>query len=119
VALPLFLLAAGIGLLFSMASIVAVDVRRVADKGLELVMYLVPVIYAGDVPHPFIQAVIPWNPLTYLVCSARDIVIWGRLYDGQFGAAGYAVASGLALVVFLFSWRLFFLGEARIVERML
>ncbi len=115
VVLPLFLLGAGLGLLFSMFSVVAVDVRRGADMALGLVMYLTPVVYGRDLPNELLQKVIRWNPLTYLVGSARDIILEGRLYD----TGGYAAASVLSLVVFVVSWRLFFLAEDRLVERMI
>jgi lipopolysaccharide transport system permease protein len=115
VVLPLFLLGAGLGLLFSMFSVVAVDLRRGADMALGLAMYLTPVVYGRDVPSKLLQEVVRWNPLTYLVCSARDILLQGRLYD----ARGYAAASVLAVAVFAVSWRLFFLSEDKIVERMI
>jgi hypothetical protein len=41
-------------------------------------------------------------------------VLYGRLYD----PAGYAICALLSVVVFLLSWRLFFVGEDRLVERM-
>ncbi len=115
VVLPLFLLGAGLGLLFSMVSVVAVDLQRAADAVLALAMYLTPVVYGAGVPSGLLQTVIRWNPLTYLVCSARDIILDGRLFEPR----GYAAASALALFVFALSWRLFYLAEDRLVERMI
>jgi len=62
-----------------------------------------------------IQTLIKWNPLTYLVCSARDIIIYGRLYDVQ----GYAICTGLSFLCFLVSWRLFYVSENKLIERMI
>lgn len=114
VVLPLFFLAAAVGLVVSLISAVAYDLRRVVDLGMGVLMYSVPVIYSGDVQHGLVQAVNRWNPLTYLVCSCRDIVIYGRLYHPK----GYFIAAGLSLVCLLVSWRVFYVSEDRLVERL-
>jgi len=79
-------------------------------------MFVTPVIYDADrITSPAVQTIIKWNPLTYLVCSSRDIILWGRLYD----PAGYFVCTALSLVLFLTSWRLFHVSEHKLIERML
>lgn len=115
VMLPLFFLGAAIGLVSSMISIVAVDISRIINMGMGLLMYITPVIYSDKVDSQLALTIIKWNPLTYLVCSARDIVIYGKLYN----APGYFICSGLSLVLFMISWRLFFVSEDRIIERMI
>lgn len=115
VALPLFMLASALGLILSMVSIVAVDVNRIFNRGLGLLMYATPIIYTNKVPSPFVQQVIKYNPLTYLVCSARDIVIYGELYEPR----GYFICAAASLVFFVISWRLFFVSEDKIIERMI
>ena len=115
VALPLFLLGSALGLVLSMVSIVAVDVNRVVNRGLGLLMFATPIIYTKNVPSPFVQRMIALNPLTYLVCSARDIVIYGRLYE----PAGYFICAAASVVLFIISWRLFFVSEHQIIERMI
>ena len=52
--------------------------------------------------------------MTYLVCSVRDIVIYGRLYD----ATGYFICAGISFLLFMVSWRLFYVSENKIIERM-
>ena len=115
VALPLFLLAAALGLIASMFAVVAVDLSNTLTMGMGLLLYATPIIYARDVPSPFIQTLVKWNPLTYLVCSARDIIITGELYS----PVGYAICSGISVALFFLSWRLFFVSEQRLVERIL
>jgi lipopolysaccharide transport system permease protein len=115
VVLPLFFLGGAIGLVVSMISIVAVDISRMINMGMGLMMYLTPVIYSDKVNSQFAQSIIKWNPLTYLVCSARDIVIYGRLYD----AKGYFICVALSFLLFMISWRLFYVSEDRIIERMI
>lgn len=113
VVLPLFFLGAGIGLIGSMISVVAVDVTKLTNVVLGLLMWITPVIYADNIPHPLLKTLIAWNPLTYLVCSARDIVLKGELYE----PTGYLIASGLSFFLFMMSWRLFFISEDRLTER--
>jgi lipopolysaccharide transport system permease protein len=115
VALPLFLLAAAMGLVMSMINVVATDIQRIVSVGMGFLMYLTPVIYSSDVSNPLVRLVNRWNPLTYLVCSARDIILFGRLYDTQ----GYAITTALSVVAFLFAWRLFYVSEGKVVERMI
>jgi lipopolysaccharide transport system permease protein len=111
----LFFLAAAVGLMVSMVSVVAIDISRAINMLMGLLMWITPVIYSDRIENPVVQGLIKWNPLTYLVCSARDIVIYGRLYD----TAGYFICSGLSLLVFMISWRLFYVSEDRIIERMI
>ena len=115
VVLPLFFVGAAIGLIASMISIVAVDISRIINMGMGLMMYITPVIYSDKVDNHVAQSIIKWNPLTYLVCSARDIIIYGRLYQFK----GYLFCAMLSLVFFMISWRLFYVSEDRIVERMI
>ncbi|MFO1490472.1 MAG: ABC transporter permease [Kiritimatiellia bacterium] len=115
VALPLFFLAAGIGLFVAMISVVAVDISRFITLGISLLMYVTPVIHDGKAEQPVLRAVIRWNPLTHLVCSCRDMLLFGRLSD----PTAYFWSALFALGVFLLSWRLFFLSEDQLVERMI
>lgn len=115
VALPLFFLGAGAGLVVSMIGVVAVDISRAAGLVIGLLMFVTPVIYSDQVNNELLRTVIRWNPLTYLVCSCRDIILFGRLYHPM----GYAFAAVLALLAFLVSWRLFYVSEDKLIERMI
>ncbi len=114
VILPLFFLGAAIGLIVSMISIVAVDLDRIVSMGFGLMMYTTPLIYSDKIDSQFIRWLIQWNPLTYLVCSARDIIIYGRLYN----TTGFFICAGISFLLFLISWRLFYISENTIIERM-
>jgi len=115
VALPLFFLGAAIGLVSSMISVVAVDISRIINMAMGLAMYITPVIYSDKVDNPLARSIIKWNPLTYLVCSCRDIIIYGELY----GRVGYFICALLAFLLFMIAWRLFYVSEDRIIERMI
>ena len=65
--------------------------------------------------NPVVKAMITWNPLTYLICSCRDIVIYGRLY----GPLAYAATAVFSFLFFMMAWRLFYVSEDRLIERMI
>ncbi len=115
VLLPLFLAGAAIGLIASVFGAVTVDVRRGLDLTLGMMIWLSPIIYSSKIQSSTLITISGYNPLTYLVCSARDIVLYGRLYD----TGGYLLSSLLALVLFLYACRVFYVAETRLVERML
>ena len=115
VVLPLFFLGAAVGLVVSMISVVSVDVDRIINVGLGLMMWITPVIYSDKVNSQLVQTLIAWNPLTYLVCSARDIIIYGSLYN----VTGYFLCASVSFLVFMISWRLFYVSENKIIERMI
>lgn len=114
VALPLFFLATAVGLIVSMVSVVAYDVSRLVDIAMSILMYTTPIIYSPNSSSHVLQMINRWNPLTYLVCSCRDIIIYGQLYHPR----GYFIAASLSLVLFMISWRLFYVSEDKLIERM-
>jgi len=71
---------------------------------LGFLMFLTPVVYTPDAAKGLARYVVDWNPLTYLVCSARDVVLYGRLYNPGM----YFLWAGIAVFLFLISWRLFY-----------
>ena len=115
VILPLFFLAAAIGLVVSMLSVLSLDVDKVANVLLGLTMWVTPVIYSENAGSDLVRMIIKWNPLTYLVCSARDIIIHGYLYN----TGGYFFCASLSFLLFMISWRLFYISEDKIIERMI
>jgi len=115
VVLPLFFLGAAIGLIFSMISIVAVDINRIVNSIMAMLIWATPIIYSNKVANPFIQFIIKWNPLTYLICSARDIIIYGRLYN----TTGYLLCAIFSFLLFMISWRLFYVSENKLIEKMI
>ena len=115
VLLPLFMTGAAIGLIASVFGAVTVDVRRGLDLILGMMIWLSPIIYSSAIQSSTLTTISRYNPLTYLVCSARDIILYGRLYD----TGGYLLSSLLALILFLYACRVFYVAETRLVERML
>ena len=115
VIIPLFLFGSGIGLVVSMINVVAIDISRAISMVLALGLYLTPIIYSNEFGNEFVQAIIKWNPLTYLICSCRDLIIYGTFYS----TSGYIVSSIFSFLFFMISWRLFYVSEHQLVERMI
>lgn len=115
VALPLFFLGAAIGLVVSVVSVVASDISSVISTLLGFALYVTPVIYAADTQNSFLQKVTELNPLTYLIGAVRDMTIYGRIdhFDR------YVFVSVIAFLLFMFSWRLFFVSEDKVIEKMI
>ena len=115
VILPMFFLGAAFGLIFSMISIVAVDINKIANFGLGLLMFATPVLYSQEFGSDILKTVMRWNPLTYFVCSARNIMVKGTLYQPN----AYFLCAAISFVLFMFAWRLFYVSENKIIERMI
>lgn len=113
--LPLFFFGSGIGLVISVIGVVAEDISKGMSLFMGLLMYITPVIYAPDTGNAFFQKVIAWNPLTYLVGAVRDLIVYGRFDSWE----GYIYSASISLVVFLLSWRFFYMAEHKVIEKMI
>lgn len=112
--LPLLFLGAGTGMLLAVTSVVARDTGRAFGALLGFLMYLTPVIYSPETKSELLRQVIMWNPMTYLVGGSRDIILFGSLGSLK----GYMPSALFSLLFFLLSWRLFYLSENKVVERL-
>jgi lipopolysaccharide transport system permease protein len=112
---PVFFIGAGLGLIMSVLAVVAEELKRAASILVGLIIYITPVIYASNVQDPRLLKIIKWNPLTYLVGNVRDLVLYGKMDHVD----RFFYATLLALFVFLFSWRFFFISEDRVIEKIL
>jgi lipopolysaccharide transport system permease protein len=112
--IPLTLFATGVGLIVAMVSVVAVDIDRVLTVFWALVLWLTPVVYARRDVDGLLGTVVEWNPMTYLVTAPRSLI----LGNGIGHVTGFAVASGLALVLVLVATRLFHVSQPQLVERL-
>ena len=114
VALPVFFLAGSVGLVLSLFSIVTSDVKRVSGVVTKFLIWTVPVLYSSNVENPLLGMIVNGNPLTYLICSMRDMILYGTLYNPPV----YFAISAISFIMFLISWRIFFVSEQQLVEKM-
>jgi lipopolysaccharide transport system permease protein len=113
--LPLFFLGSSIGLLTSIITVVAPDINRGIGFFMGLLLYITPVIYSPKIDNPILQTVIRWNPLTYLVGGMRDAIIYGHIDHIE----RYLISAVITFFIFLISWRIFFVTEQKIIEKMI
>ncbi len=113
--LPLTLVGVAMGLVLSVLGSIARDLTPLVTQILGLVMYLTPVIYVqSSVQNPFVQKLIQWNPLTYLVDLPRTLVGSGTADNiGMF-----ALMSIGAVLVLCVAVRIFYLLEDLVAERL-
>lgn len=113
--LPIFFIGSAIGLFASIIEVVASDINKVITFMIGLLLFITPVIYSSKVQNPFLQQMIKWNPLTYLIGGARDMIIYGKMEHIN----TYLICAGVAFLLFLFSWRIFYITEQRVIEKMI
>lgn len=115
-AIPLFLLGAGLGLFVSVITVVAQDLSTIIGMAMGILFYLTPIVYvAPTVESEVLRRIIDLNPLTYLIGGMRDVILYGHM-DHPFR---YFICVIVSIFVFLLSWRLFFVSEDKVVEKML
>lgn len=111
--IPLLLLTLGLGFLLSLLNALFRDIANIVTVAVTFLLFLTPVLYPPPAGRAF-QLLNQFNPLSPLVTGPRDLVIVGHLTD----PVGFAWAGLASLAVFLLSWRLFHLAQARMTERM-
>jgi lipopolysaccharide transport system permease protein len=113
--IPIFFIGAGLGLIVSVFTAIANQTKKVTNLLMGLVIYITPIIYSSDVSDPRLRKVITWNPLTYLVGDVRDLILHGEIqYINR-----YLFSILLSIFIFIVSWRLFFISEDKVIERMI
>lgn len=115
-ALPLLFLGAGFGLCISVISVVASDLVNFFNIILGLFFYITPVIYiSSTVNSEVLRTIIEINPLTYLVGGVRDLIIYGNIeYWDKF-----IILSIFSFIFFMLAWRLFYVSEDKVIEKMI
>jgi len=102
----------GLGFIVSLLNGIIRDVANILTISITFLMFLTPVLYVK--PQTGILALVAkYNPLYYMVCAGRDLLITGRLSE-PLGTVAFA---GFSLVVFIFGLLIFHLTETRIAER--
>jgi lipopolysaccharide transport system permease protein len=113
--LPIFFIGSAIGLFSCVIEVVATDINKGIAFLMTLLMFITPVIYSSRIKSPFLQQLIPWNPLTYLIGGPRDLIIYGHMQHIE----RYLICSGVAFLLFLVAWRVFYVTEQRVIEKMI
>jgi lipopolysaccharide transport system permease protein len=109
---PLVLFTLALALPLSVISGIFRDVMHVLPILTTLLLFLLPVLYPS--PEAGVIAVINrFNPLAHLIAGGRDLLIFGTFSNPK----GFLWSSLFSFLFFLFTWRVFFLSEPKIAER--
>lgn len=112
--LPMILLGVGIGLILSVVGAVARDVTVILTNLINLLMYITPVIYTAQFSQPLLQALVRWNPLTYLVDAPRSLFMLGRVPH----PSGFVLSIIFSLIITWLGIHAFYLIKDKVTERL-
>lgn len=110
--IPLILLTLGLGFMLSILNAIVRDTSQIITFAVTFLLFATPVLYPAPTIEP-IATLNRINPIASLVIGARDLVIEGGLTQPN----EFMYASIFSLVLFLFSWRMFYIIEPKIAER--
>lgn len=113
--IPIFLLAASLGLMVSILSTLTSDVSRIASFFLSLLMFITPVIYDSSEKVVWLQQCNLYNPLTYLITAPRDLILTGTMSNPFY----YIVSIVMAILLFMVALRFFYISEKKVIEKMI
>ncbi|MBT0664544.1 ABC transporter permease [Geobacter pelophilus] len=110
--IPIFLLTFGLGCLLSLISVLFRDIGNLINLGFTGILFITPILYPMR-EDSLLSRLNYWNPLNYLINVPRDLLLKGSTSDTQ----PFLITSIFCLVLFLTCWRLFFLAQTKIAER--
>lgn len=113
--IPIFLIAASLGMIVSIVSTITLDMQRIATFLLSLLMFITPVIYSSKLNLSLVNTIIYYNPLTYIVCGPRDLILYGKMDNISF----YWICILLSILMFIMALRFFFVSEKKVIEKMI
>ncbi len=111
--LPLIFLGTGLGLIFSVLKIVAIDFTTVFDTSLEFLKYVTPIVFATTVNSGILQTIMKYNPLTYLINFPRALLLNQGFPDFNL----FLICSICSLLFLIFSYRFFTISSPVVFEK--
>ena len=111
-AIPVMLLALGLGFIISLLNGVFRDVANILAFCMTLLMFVTPIFYIKPVDG-LLAKMTQFNLLYYLISVPRDIILFERTLEWK----GFLFSSIAAVLVFVVCILVFHLTETRIAER--
>ncbi|WP_319587450.1 ABC transporter permease [uncultured Desulfobulbus sp.] len=112
--LPIIMLGVGLGLILSVVGAVARDLTGMFTTLINLLMYVTPVVYTAQFSHPLLNAIVLWNPLTYLVDAPRSLFVMGRMS----APTGFSLAILFSIAILWLGIHAFYLIKDKVTERL-
>lgn len=102
VLVPLSLLTLGLAWFLAALGVYVRDVTQITQVVTTILLFVSPVFFPVSAIFEAFQAPIRWNPLTFLIEQAREVLVWGNLPD--FGGL-FAYTGGALLLAWLgYAW---------------
>jgi lipopolysaccharide transport system permease protein len=106
------MLTLGMGFILALLNGIMRDTGSIITLMMTFLMFLTPILYVK--PSSGILAVATlYNPIYYLIASARELILAGTLTD----AGGFIISACASAVIFMVSLVIFHLTETRVAER--
>lgn len=109
---PIILLTIGVGFYTSIFQVIFKDTINFVNLTLSFLLFLIPIMYQTPVKG-LLHVLNIYNPLYYLVCVPRDLIIFGRTDS----LIPFLLSSLFAFIFFIFGWFFFYLSETKLAER--
>ncbi len=113
--LPIIFLGIGLGLIFSVLKIVALDFTTLFDNSLELLKFITPVVFATTVNNSILQSIMKYNPLTYLINFPRSVL----LNQGFPDLNVFLICAVSSFLFLVFSYRFFTISSPVVFEKII
>jgi len=111
--IPVYLIMTGLGFILSLATGVLRDIPNILNLALTAFMLLTPILYPINGNNLLADANV-WNPFNYLINVPRDFIVKGHTSF----LVEFLCASIFSVVVFYLGWKLFYLAQTKIAERL-
>jgi lipopolysaccharide transport system permease protein len=113
--LPLLLLGMALGMVVAIFRVIMVDVANLIDEGMKLLMFLTPIVYTPKITASWLEVIVNYNPLTYLIGFSRDLLTSGTFYM----PLHYLIFSGVSLIAVAVSFRFLLRSSSIVLERLI
>lgn len=111
---PLQLLGMMLGLFNSIFKIIALDLSKIMEFMMQILMFLTPIVYTPDIQKGTLSGIVNYNPLTYLVGFSRDVLFITESSYTQM----YIIISVVVMVIFFIFLHYFIKSTPIILERL-
>lgn len=110
--IPMILFTLGLGFIFSLLNGIIRDLGNLIGSIITFIMFVTPVMYTKP-KTGLLGLFTKFNPLYYLVDVPRHLILTGNFSE----RLGFFLSVCLSFFLFFTCWRIFYLTETRIAER--
>jgi lipopolysaccharide transport system permease protein len=110
--IPILFFTLGLAFLLSLLNAALRDIGNVLSLLITFLMFLTPILYTKPKTGILMQ-ITQYNPLYYMVSTARDFILTGAIAE----LTGFLISTAVSFVTFVICLTLFHLTETRISER--